>query len=161
MAKTKLLQAESEKHKQAFDYYYSLGSSRSYDKVAVEFGASRSTVKAWGRSFGWGGRVAERDAQVSREVANRTLTDEISRCERNIKIVEMAVMRLARDIRDGRIKTTLADLDRLIRLESFLRKEPDSRPEIVMADLKDFSDKELLEMVGEDIEGPEQPEGET
>ncbi len=47
---------------------------------------------------------------------------------------------------------TLSDLDKLIRLESFLRDEPDSRQEIVFPDLRDKSREELREMVRQEIE---------
>ena len=46
----------------------------------------------------------------------------------------------------------LGDLDKLIRLESFLRDEPDSRHEVVFADLRNKSDKELREMIREEME---------
>ncbi len=47
---------------------------------------------------------------------------------------------------------TLSDLDKLIRLASFLRDEPDSRQEIVFPDLRDKSREELREMVRQEIE---------
>ncbi|MHC4060012.1 MAG: hypothetical protein ACYSR6_00165 [Planctomycetota bacterium] len=152
MGRAKLVQIERELHAQAFEIYRQLGPKRSHKAVANQLGVSVASVKNWSRSFRWRERIAERDAQVAREVANRTLTDDVSRRERNLKIVEMAVIRLARDIRDGRIKTTLADLDRLIRLESFLSDEPDSRPEIIVTDLRDKSDAELREMVRREVE---------
>ena len=47
---------------------------------------------------------------------------------------------------------SLGDLDRLIRLESFLRDEPDSRQELVFGDLRDKSTEELREMMRQEIE---------
>ena len=47
---------------------------------------------------------------------------------------------------------TLSDLDKLIRLESFLRDEPDSRREIIVADLRTKSNEELQEMIQEEME---------
>jgi len=152
MTKIRLLQTETEKHKQGFECYYTMGSTRSYDKVAKEFGVSLSAVKLWGRSFAWSKRIADRDALVAREVASRTLTGEISRRERNLKIVEMSLIRLAKGISEGRIKMCLADLDRLIRLEAFLSDQPDSRAEIVFADLRNKSTEELREMVRQEME---------
>lgn len=46
---------------------------------------------------------------------------------------------------------TLGDLDKIIRLEAFLSNEPDSRQEVVFADLIGKSDQELREMVREEI----------
>ena len=152
MAKARLLQTEKEHNTQAFESYYAMGEKRSYEKVAREFGVSPSTVKAWGRSFGWKQRVRERDLEVAREVASRTLSDEVNHRERNVKIVQMALLRLAKAIADGQVKMALGDLDRLIRLESFLRDEPDSRQEVVYADLRSKSREELRELARKEME---------
>jgi ribosomal protein L29 len=152
MAKARLLQTERDRHLEAFEVYYSLGLKRSFREVANRFGVSVGSLKNWSRSFDWRRRIAERDGKVAREVANRTLNDEVSRRERNLKIVEMSLIRLAKSISDGRIKMCLTDLDRLLRLESFLRDEPDSRQEIVFADLRNKSTEELREMVREEVE---------
>ena len=57
---------------------------------------------------------------------------------------------VAKAIVDGEVKMTLSDLDKLIRLESFLRDEPDSRQEIIIADLRNKSNEELREMIREE-----------
>ena len=64
----------------------------------------------------------------------------------------MSLVRLAKAIVDGAVKMTLSDLDKLVRLESFLRDEPDSRQEIVVADLRNKSDEELREMMRQEME---------
>ncbi len=104
--------------------------------MAKEFTVSPSTVKLWGKSLRWKQRLRERDLHVAREVASRTLADEVNHRERNLQIVHMALVQLAKAVADGQVKMALGDLDRLIRLESFLRDEPDSRQEIVVADLR-------------------------
>ena len=43
-------------------------------------------------------------------------------------------------------------LDKLVRLESFLRDGPDSRQEIICRDLRDKSDEELCKEIREDEE---------
>jgi len=146
------LQTEKEHHERAFEYYFSLGERRSYRAVAQEFGVSESTVKLWGRSLRWKQRLRERDLAVAREVASRTITDEVSHRERNLKIVQMAMVKLAKAVADGRVKMTMGDLDKLIRLEAFLRDEPDSRQELVFADLKHKSREEIREMIKEEME---------
>ncbi len=143
---------EQPHHEKAFEYYYALGEKRSYEKVAKEFNVSPSTVKLWGKSLRWKERLKERDLQVAREVAGRTLADEVSHRERNLQIVHMALVQLAKAVADGQVKMALGDLDRLIRLESFLRDEPDSRQEIVFPDLKGKSREELREMVRQEVE---------
>lgn len=151
MAKTRLLKVEKEHHVQAFEAYHALGPGRSHQAVAKQFGVSIGSVKNWSRSFRWQERIAEREADVARTVASRNLNEEVSRRERNDRIVQMALIRLAKAIADGHVKMTLSDLDRLIRLESYLHNGVDSRQEIIIGDLKDKSDQELREMVREEM----------
>lgn len=152
MAKTRLVHTEREHHKQAFETYYALGLKRSHRVVANKVGVSVSTIKNWSRSFRWRERIAERDAQVARAVANRSVTDEVDHLGRNLQIVRMALVRLAKAVADGQVKMALGDLDKLIRLESFLRDEPDSRQEIVFGDLRNKSREELQDMIREEME---------
>jgi len=142
---------EQAHQERAFEYYYSLGEHRNYAKVASEFDVSVSTVKLWGRSFRWTERVQERNLSVVREVASRTLESEVSRREQGLQIVRMAVLQLAKAIAEGEIKMSLSDLDKLIRLEAFLLDEPESRQEIVLADLRGKSDDELGAMIREEL----------
>ena len=62
------------------------------------------------------------------------------------------MVKLARAIADGDIKMSVGDLDKMIRLESFLRDGADSRQEIVVADLRSKSPEELREMIREEME---------
>ncbi len=98
---TRILAKEQDHHGQAFEFYYSLGESRSFTKIAAEFQVALSTAKPWGRSFRWKQRIRERDMEVAREVASRTLTDEVTHRERCLHIVQMALVQLVRAIVDG------------------------------------------------------------
>ncbi len=136
----------------AFEYYYALGEKRTYQRVATRFGVSLNTAKLWGRSFRWKERIRQRDLEVAREVATRTLNDEVSRRERSLQIVQMALVQLAKAIAEGNVKMTMADLDKLIRLEAFLCDQPDSRQEVVFGDLKNKSREELREMMRKEMQ---------
>ena len=94
---------EQEHHKKAFEFYYGMGEGRSYKKVAEEFGASTGAVKLWGRSFRWKRRVAERDAEVARSLADQSIKDGVDRSRRNRKIVEMGLIKVAQAIGRGEI----------------------------------------------------------
>ena len=143
---------EQSHQEKAFEYYYSMGEKRSYEKVSVQCGAALSTVKLWGRSFNWKERIRERDAQVAREMATRTLNDEVSRKERSLKIVQLALVKLAHGIAKSEVKMVLGDVDKLIRLEAFLSDLPDSRNEVVFSDLKNKSTEELKTMMRQEID---------
>jgi transposase len=111
---------EDERHERAFAVYLSLGEKRSYKQVAAQVGVSLSTVKQWSKRYRWKERIAERDAEAARQVADNTLSNTVEEFTRNKKIVQMAMVKLAKAIADGRIKMQLGDLDRLIKLQSFL-----------------------------------------
>lgn len=149
---TRLLAKEGSHHLRAFEHYYGLGEQRSYDRVANEFKVAASTVKLWARSFGWQTRIRERDLEIARDVAGRTMSDEVTRRERSLQIVHMALVQLAKAIAEGDVRMTLSDLDKLIRLEAFLSDEAESRHEVVLSDLKSKTDGELREMVKREIE---------
>ena len=157
---TRLLAKEQPHHLRAFEHYYALGEQRSYERVSAEFSVAPSTMKLWARSFAWQDRVRERDLEVAREVADRTVTGEIDRRERSLQIVHMALVQLAKAIAEGDIRMTLADLDKLIRLEAFLSDEPESRHEVVLSELKNKSDQELRELVRREVEVLRAIEGE-
>jgi len=146
------LQNEQEHQQKAFEYYFALGEKRSHTAVAEKFGVSVSAVKLWGRSFGWKRRVRERDAEVARTMAQRTLKDEVTHRTRNRQLVQLAIVQLARAIAGGKVKMTLSDLDRLVRLEAFLADEPDSRQEILIGELRGKSREELRELMRKELE---------
>jgi transposase len=114
---------EQEHHKKAFEFYYGLGEGRSYKLVAGEFGVGLGTVKMWGRAFGWKQRCRDRDAEVARAMADRSLEENMEGLARNRKIVKMGLIQVAKAVAEGKVKVTMADLDRLVRLEEYLREE--------------------------------------
>ena len=152
MAERTRIQTEKEHNTQAFETYYALGPKRSHSAVAKKLGVSVSTIKNWSRSFRWRERIAERDTQVAKKVASRTLNTEVARTQRSLQIVQMSIVQLAKAVSQGKVKMTLADLDKLIRLEAFLSDQPDARTEIVVSDLKNKSTEELRVMIKEEIE---------
>ena len=58
----------------------------------------------------------------------------------------------AKAIAEGKIKMNLSDLDRLVRLESFLDQGVDSRHEVIIESLKGKSFEELRGMLRSEIE---------
>jgi hypothetical protein len=148
---TRLLAKQQSHHLRAFEHYRGLGEQRSYERVAAEFAVASSTVKLWARSFRWQDRIRERDLEIARDVAGKTRIGEVTRRERSLQIVHMAMVQLAKAIAEGDMRMTLADLDRLIRLEAFLCDEPESRHEVVLSDLREKTDSELREMVKQEI----------
>ena len=145
------LKKETARQQRAFEEYYGLGFGRSYGAVAKELGVSLATVKLWGRCFKWQERVRERDLEVARTVADRTFQAGTESQAQQLQIVRMAMLHVAKAVAEGKVKVTMADLDRLIRLERFLSDEPDSRTEHVFGDLAGKSREDLREILVQEI----------
>ena len=111
---------EQAHHIKAFEYYYSLGESRSLEQVAEELKVSLASVKLWSSSFGWLQRVQEREAEVARTLASKAISEAMANRARNKQLIRMALLQLAKALADGKIKMNLLDLVKLIQLEELL-----------------------------------------
>ena len=143
---------ELEHHKKAFEFYYSLGEKRTYKAVSKHFGFSLQSVKLWGREFAWMRKLKEREGEVARAMAARNVDSEVSNKIRNKQIIQLALVQLAKAIAEGKVKMNLSDLDRLVRLESFLDQGVDSRHELVIESLRGKSMEELRGLMKTEIE---------
>ncbi len=143
------LRSEQEHHRSAFELYQSLGAKRSYRQVAGQLGVSMSAVKLWAKSFDWRGRLQEREADTVRQIAERALQTSVGEGVRQRKIVQMALIRLAKAIADGKVKMQMGDLDRLIRLQSFIDdtqpKDPGHYSAEEICDIVQAADRETKE----------------
>ncbi len=139
--------SEQEHHRKAFELYASQGGSRSYQKVAEALNVSVASVKQWGRTFGWRQRLRERDAEATRQIADRPAHSGLDDRSRDLKIIHMAKMKLTRDIAEGKVKGKIPDLEMLIRLEEYLA---DSQEDSITSLLRRLPD-ELREPITEAI----------
>lgn len=119
------LKAEHPHHLRAFEFYYSLGDKRCFPVVAHEMDVDPSTIKLWARSFNWKSRIAERESAVAHQAAQQVVSDMAAEIERNLKLIRVAKMRLAKDINEGKAKGSIGDLPKLIQLERELVSQPD------------------------------------
>lgn len=143
---------EEAKHKKAFEAYYASGESRSLVRLAKRLGVAKNTVKNWSVAFNWTERIEQRDREVARVVQSRTIKAEVEAGVRNKQIVQLALVTLARQIAEGKVRGTLSDLDKLVRLEAFLEGKAESRHEVVARDLRSKSLSELRVLLREEVE---------
>ena len=54
---------EKDRHRKAFELYYSQGDARSLSKLAKKLGLALNTVKNWSAQFGWQERLEERSVE--------------------------------------------------------------------------------------------------
>jgi transposase len=139
-------------HKKAFEYYYSLGEKRSYKDVAKHFGYSIQSLKLWGREFAWKRKLKEREGEVARAMATRNINAEVSNKIRNKQIIQLALVQLAKSIAEGKVKMNLSDLDRLVRLESFLDQKSNAGSDFGLENLQGKSFEELRGMIKDELE---------
>ena len=116
----RLLKDEQPHHVAAFERYLAMGTGRSYTRLAEEIDTSITTVKLWGRSFGWQERVQRRDLAEARRIADHTSASATMNHHRRRKILELAVMKMAKAIAEDRVKYQAGDLERLLKLEDVL-----------------------------------------
>ncbi len=144
---------ENPRAEEAFAVYASLPpDERSYASVAQQLGVSMPTVKRWGAEGRWRERLAEREAEVARRVADRTTAGEVDARSRQAKLVELGLIKLANAIAQGEIKGTFGDLDRLVRLEGFLKGTDRNLPLKEVERLFQI----LLRAIEQEIHDPEQ-----
>jgi len=113
-------QVEDARHQRAFDLYLSMRPRRSYRRVAQQMGISVSTVKLWSKQHHWRQRCIQREVEESRKLADSIEARSERESDRNIKIVNMAILKIAKAIAEGRVKASMGDLDRMVRLEERL-----------------------------------------
>ena len=76
------------KHLDAFEYYYSLGSARTYEQVAQKVNKSVKTVGIWGSKEKWQEEVRLRDLEAVKESRRQSLINRRSKATEYKKIVE-------------------------------------------------------------------------
>lgn len=59
---------ETLRHREVFEYYYSLGEKRGLRKVGQKCDVSRSAVGKWSKAFNWQERVEQRDIENAKKL---------------------------------------------------------------------------------------------
>lgn len=67
-----MFKLESIRHIQAFEYYYSLGETRTYNEVSKKFKVCLNSVNRWGKNFKWQKRVEERNRAITKKLTKIT-----------------------------------------------------------------------------------------
>ncbi len=138
---------------EAFAVFCSLPvEERSYTAVAEKLGVNLTTVKRWGSRGKWRQRLQQRDLAIARKAADRAGAGQVDARTRQTKLVELGLIKLANAIAQGEIKGTFGDLDRLVRLEGFLKGTDKNLPLKEVERLFQI----LLRAIEQEIHDPEQ-----
>jgi hypothetical protein len=121
---------ETLKQKEAFEYYFLLGETRTHKKVAQKFKVSIQTIKRWSSLFRWKIRIQEREARLAEQLQKR-IEGRIAKIrEENLKIIEAAKIKFIENLKAGMVDpNTIQDLERLIKLELLNLGEATERTE--------------------------------
>lgn len=112
------------KHIKEFDYYYGLGASRSYTKVAEKFKKSIKTIEKWGYTEGWQKEVRLRDKLVLEKARERAVIDKVETIEDYRKIIKASLSVYIDKLKKGKIDIkTVQDMERLMKLDIDLLNE--------------------------------------
>ena len=140
----------------AFEHYYSLGESRSMQKVAIEVGKSLPTIKRYSVSFNWRTRVEQRDLSIADKVEKQTIATVVNSKARYREIIHDLTDEFVRAVADGKIKVrNILDFERIVRLDMELMGVSSDDEDDNLASLVD-----ALQQSGYgDIKDPDAPAG--
>lgn len=109
---------ETLQHKEAFEYYYSLGENRGYREVAQKFNTSLTTLAKWGKAFNWQERVTQRDIEISKQLEKKTNTTVLNEKANYRRLIKEAIENMD-DIKIESVK----DYETLVKLDLLLMGE--------------------------------------
>lgn len=144
MTETRSPKTEMERHKQAFEYFYALGSRRKYRLVASECQVSVSTIKNWSRDFRWRPRIEDRDAEITKVFAEKVKTETADALEHEIKLLDLIQVKGAKDLVDGRSRSTPNNMLKATEIKRHLLEK---MQEDVEAEGKSVSARPILVML--------------
>ena len=126
---SRLPAASNPRAEEAFAFFAALPpEQRAYATVAERFAVNLTTVKRWAAAGGWRRRVQEREVAIARKAADSVDSTAVSGRARQIKLLELALVKLVNAIAEGSVRGSYGDLDRLLRLEGILKGTDKSLP---------------------------------
>lgn len=134
---------ESERHAQAFELWYALGADRTYAEVARRFHTTVQSIGTWSRAFEWDKRLQAREKVVRELVGQKAVEDEAQARADALKICRASIIRYAQSLQPQRddqgniVAPATADIRasdfvNLVKLDRFLRGEPETRAELLI-----------------------------
>lgn len=114
----------------AFAYYVSLGTERSYSAVAAKYGVSKRGVQKAATKEDWTARLAHIEAEV-RERMDEKLGEGLEEMQtRHLKLLKAVSARAAQALRDNELASAMEGvraIEMLIKLERTIAGEPGER----------------------------------
>lgn len=118
------MKTESLKHKESFEYYYTLGDKRSIPKVAQKYSVSVAAVKKWSRAFNWQERVEQRDIENAKRLEKKTDAVIVNEKAKYRAVIKEAFAKFEENLKKGKVAVeTVQDAERLVKLDLLIMGE--------------------------------------
>lgn len=122
----------------AFDFYFALGTSRSYQAVATKYGSSKRAVTRLAVREEWQGRI-ERCEREARERSNTKAVETLEVMqEKHLKALQFVMGKAIDALRAQPLETAMEavrSIEMVIRQERLVRGEPTDRAELEVGEL--------------------------
>ena len=115
---------ETLRHKEAFEYYYSLGEKRSFKLVEGQFKVSNMSVARWSKFFNWQDRIVQRDIENGKELSKKVNSNIVNSKADYRALIRQTVELYKQKLNDGKIIINRPqDLETLVKLDLNLMGE--------------------------------------
>jgi len=126
---------ETLQHKEAFNFYYTLGKNRNITKVAQNFDVSRAAVAKWSKAFEWQEQIKKRDKRISKRVERLTDNDIVKEKAKYRDMIRAVLSHSVKIDKSGNMKCsiwpeTVKDIIDLIKADLLLMGEPTERVQL-------------------------------
>lgn len=112
------------KHPLEFEYYYSLGPTRSCRQVADYFNRKIGTVNTWCTKECWDNEVKLRDSQVLELAREKAVLDKLETITDYRKVIKASLAVYIDRLKKGKVDIkTVQDMERLMKLDITLLNE--------------------------------------
>lgn len=134
---------ETLQHKEAFEYYYCLGESRSIPQVVQKYTVSIAAVKKWSKAFNWQERILKRDIKIGKALVTKTNTTVLDEKANYRRIIKDAISSM------GTVRAESAkDLEILVKLDLLLMGEATDKTDTdIKMDLSHLTTEEIRELI--------------
>ena len=119
----------------AFEYYFSLGSDRSYQAVADRYGVTKRAITKLAARENWQSRAADLEAQVREATDKKVVETREQMNTRHLKSLKVVQGKALEALRSMPIETAMdavRALDLSIKQERLVRGEPSERTAVSM-----------------------------
>jgi len=143
---------ETLRHREALEYYYSLGQKRSLTLVAHKFNVSKQSVTKWNKNFNWQKRVELRDIENAKLLEKKTnkavvntKADYRTEIKAQLGILKALLNKVIKDIKNesafdigsvNELKDIINSYEKLSKLDLLMMGEATERGELNITNAK-------------------------